>query len=679
LLSRLYSKTRSYAAERGPSHGTRRVCALCCISLITGLLAGCEVNVGGKQRPLLRHERIQGDVELTAERRSDSQSTSGNNRKSESNVFEERVGLTTQGDVYHPDFLFFNAAVGMGLAQQQLWIDGDYDKHGEWLNDYNVFAQLLRAKSYPASLYATRSEDLISREFLGALRTQRESRGVTMSLRSQDWPMSFQYTTSNTHQDDLTPPTTDFFARDDRRLRYSATHNFGDWSHISFNFNRTEVTQQSPGALVETDTDEYTVLHDLLFGSDRQHRLDSLLSYTNQSGTFDFRNVQVEERLRLQHTDNFLTNYTLRYAKFQREDIGNEEIRGQAGFEHRLYESLVTTANVFTSKTDLESQGILHQHGGMVGLSYRKNNPWGILLSSYTANLTQSNQSGGSSTGVVIGESHTATELIPVELDRVNIDVSSIRVRDGAGLLYQEGEDYTITQRNGHVWLNIITVGGATPPNFTEGEEFFVDYNFFIEPERRERTLLQNFTARQRFDNGFSVYYAHRRQDDTVTSTVTSVTPDQYTVDTIGTDYSNKGLFLGAEYSDENSSQIPSTSRKLEGRYSWPISPATNASIQVLNNWLDFGAPESRNVVLFKSGGEIFTRLTKNYGISARADFRNEDDSRFGLTRGFQFTSELQYNVRQLSVVAGVEFSTLSRRNDKIDDSYFYLRLKRFF
>ncbi|MEK7995544.1 MAG: hypothetical protein AAB403_17220, partial [Planctomycetota bacterium] len=224
-----------------------------------------------------------------------------------------------------------------------------------------------------------------------------------------------------------------------------------------------------------------------------------------------------------------------------------------------------------------------------------------------------------------------------------------------------------------------ITVGGAIPPNFTEGQEFFVDYNFFIEPQRQEDTLRQNFTVRERFENGFSVYYAHRRQNEDVSSTVTEITPDEYTINTVGTDYSNKGLFLQAEYSDEDSTQIPSTSRKLHGRYSWSVSSDTSASVQVLNHWLDFGAPDERDVVLFKTGTEIFSRLTDKYGVSARADYRDEDDTRFGSTRGFQFSSELQYNVRQLSIVTGVEFNTLERRNDEIDGSFLYFRLKRFF
>ncbi len=679
MLNRLHSRIEPSGTERMLARRMRRVPALCCMSLIAALLAGCEVNVGGKQRPLVRHDRIQGEVELVAERRTDEQGTSGNTRESKTNVFEERLRLKTDGDIYHPDFLFYNAIIGMGLAQQHAWIDDESDTHAESLNDYSVFAQLLRGKSYPTTFYATKSEELISRQFLGALRTERENRGATLSLRSEDWPMTFQYTTSKSDQDELTTPAADFFARDDQRFRYSATHNFGDLSHISFDFDRTEVSQRSPGALVETDTNRYTMLHDLIFGGDEQHRLDSFINYVDQSGSFDFENLQVEERLKLQHLDSFLTNYKLRFADYSRETVGNKEVRGEAGFEHRLYESLITTANVFTSETDLETQGDLTQQGGTAGLNYRKNNPWGVLLGAYTASLTQSDQSGGTGTGVVINESHTATELVPVELDRVNIDVSTIRVKDSVGLLYQEGDDYTITQRNGRVWLNIITVGGAIPPNFTEGQEFFVDYNFFIEPERQEDTLRQSVTLRERFENGFSVYYAHRRQDEDVSSTVTAITPDEYTVNTIGTDYTNKGLFLQAEYSDENSTQIPSTSKKLQGRYSWPLSPDTSASVGVLNHWLDFGEPDARNVVLFKTGAEVFSRLTDKYGVSARADYRDEDDTRFGATRGFQFNSELQYNVRQLSVVTGVEFNTLSRRSDEIDGSFLYFRLKRFF
>jgi hypothetical protein len=301
------------------------------------------------------------------------------------------------------------------------------------------------------------------------------------------------------------------------------------------------------------------------------------------------------------------------------------------------------------------------------------------LFATYTAGLTESEQSGGAGTGIVIDESHTFTDPLPITLNRVNIDTSSIVVTDNTGLnTYTLGDDYTITETNGRVQLNMTTLGIA-PPNVSDGQEILVDYNFFIEPEREEDTVRHNFTIRERFKNGLSVYYAHRRQDEDVSSTITEITPDEFRVNTVGTDYLNKGLFLQAEYSEEESTQIPSTSKKLQGKYSWPISTNTNVSFRVLNHWLDFGEPDKRDVELFKSGAEIFSRLTKECSTSTRADYRDEDDTRFGTTRGFQFNYELQYNFRQLSISTGVEFNLLNRRNDEIDGSFIYIKLKRFF
>ena len=119
--------------------------------------------------------------------------------------------------------------------------------------------------------------------------------------------------------------------------------------------------------------------------------------------------------------------------------------------------------------------------------------------------------------------------------------------------------------------------------------------------------------------------------------------------------------------------------RSLVGRYSWSLSPGTTASLRVMNHWLDFGRPDKRDVVLFKSGAELYSRLTEECGISARADYRNEDDTRFGTTRGFQINSELKYTFRQMNISTGVEVNMLNRRSDEIDGSYIYIKLKRFF
>ena len=675
-----HNKTMLEPIKRVRIKRIRWALTFCTISAV--ILTGCSVNVGGRQRPLVRHERIQGELEFVAENRTDEQGISENKRKSETKVFEERVRLKTEGDIYHPDLLFYNAVLGFGLAQQSLISDEESDRHSESLNDYSIFTQLLRGKSYPTTFYASKSEELIPRQFLGSLKTERQNRGATLSLRSRDWPMTFQYTASETAQDGLLSFERDFFERDDERFRYSVNHDFGELSHLSIDIDRTSVSQRSVGASIETDTDRYTILHDLIFGSDEQHRLDSFFNYTDQSGSFDFENLQWNERLRLQHSEDFLTNYELRLTDSERDMDRNKEVRGQAGFEHRLYESLVTTANLFMSKTDFESEntidteGDLKQQGGTLAFNYRKKNPWGVLLSTYTASLTEQSGSIG---GIVTDESHIVNDPLPVILNRINIDISSIIVTDSTGLFtYTPGDDYLIEEISGQVQLEII-FPGTIPPNISDGQEILVDYKVFIEPDRQEDTFRQNFTIRERFKNGLSLYYAHRRQEEDVSSEVMVITPDEYTVNTIGTDYTLKGLFLQAEYSKEDSTQVPSTSKKIQGRYSWPVNSDTSVSMRIINHWLDFREPDERDVELFKTGAEVFSRLTNEYSISARADYRDEDDTRFGITRGFQFSSELKYNFRQLSLLAGVEFNVLDRRNDEIDSSLLYFRLKRLF
>ena len=643
------------------------------------ILAGCGVTVRDQKRPLIRHERIRGEIEGVVEHRTDKQASGPEKRESKSNVFEERLRLKTTGDVYHPDFLNYDVMVGAGLAQQSI----DSDEVSGWstgeLSEYQVSAQILRTKPYSGTVNASKTQDLIPRQFLSPLWADRKSESATVVLRPESWPMTFQYSKSETNQEGFHHFAPDFFSRDDQRFRYSVDHDFSKLSHMHFDFDHTDATQETVGAVVNTDTTAYNFSHDFLFGQGAQHRLDSLFSYIDQGGSFEYQDLRLQERLRLQHTPNFLSKYDLQYDNLERDMLSNQQIRGQAGIEHHLFESLVTNADAFASQTNLGSDEDLLQYGGIFGLNYRKANPLGTLLSSYGANFTRSDQTGGAGKGVVVGEAHTASDVVPVELDRTNIDISTVRVRTTSGLLFQPGDDYTIAQHNGRVFLNTLVVGGAIPPNFTRGQDFLVDYEFFVDPARQEDTFRQTFTLRERFKNGISTYYGLRMQHQDITSSIAEVIADEYLAHTFGIDYTYKGLFLVGEYSMEDSTLIPLISKKLEGRYRWMIGPATTASIGVGNQWLDFGAPDARQVELFETTAEVFSRLSDSYSVSSAVNYRNENDTRFGTTRGFQIDNKLEYQYRQVTATVGAELSFLERRDDRIDGIFLYVRaLRRF-
>ncbi len=650
-----------------------------CGALSLIILAGCGVTVQDQKRPLIRHDRIHGEIEGVVEHRTDKQDSGPEKRESKSTVFEERLRLATTGDVYHPDFLNYDVMVGAGLAQQNIESDDLSGWSTGTLNEYQVSAQILRTKPYSGTVNASKTQDLIPRQFLSPLWADNQSESATVVLKPESWPMMFQYSDSKINQEGFQHFAPDFFSRDEQRFRYSVDHDFSKFSHMHFDFDHTDATQETVGAVVDTDTNAYNFAHDFLFGQDEQHRLDSLFSYIDQGGSFDYQDLRLQERLKLQHTPSFFSRYDLQYDNLERDALSNQQIRGQAGIEHHLFESLVTNADAFASQTQFGSDEDLFQYGGIFGLNYRKANPWGTLFSSYDASFTRSDQTGGAGRGVVVGEAHTATDVVPVELNRTNIDISTIRVRTVGGLLYQPGDDYIISQQNGRVFLTTFVVGGAIPPNFTRGQDFLVDYEFFVDPERQEDTFRQNFTIRERFNNGISVYYGLRQQQQDITSNVAEVIADEYLAHTVGIDYTNNGLFLVAEYYIEDSTLIPTISKKLEGRYRWMLGPATTASIGVGNQWLDFSEPDDRQVQLFETTAEIFSRLTDNYSISSAVNYRNEQDTRFGTTRGFQIDNKLEYQYRQVTATIGAELNFLERRDDRIDGVFLYIRaLRRF-
>ena len=645
----------------------------------TMVVGGCNVQVGREERPLLRHQPIKGDLELISERRTDEQGSPGNRREAQSTVFEEKLSLSTKGDIYHPKFLLFDAAMGFGLAQQRFTADNDSDRTSAVLDEYDFHASLLPQKPYPLSGHLSRTEGLIPRQFLGSLRTETDNMGLILPLRAGSWPMTFEWNKSETKQDALGSLASDFFNRDSDRFGYSLTHDFSRLSHLSFRFDSDKVSQQSSATATDLDQKRYMLSHDWIFGSDEKHQLSSIVSSLNQSGSFNVDVFEWEERLKLQHSPTFLTNYALRLADTKQQDFTNREFRGTVGFEHKLYESLITTGSVFSAKSDLGGQGDLDTDGGVLGFNYTKKNRWGALLGSYSTALTQEEQTGGNGVGVVIDESHVFTDPLPITLDRANIDTSSIVVTDSTGLnIYTLGDDYTITEINGRVRLN-PTILGSIPPNITDGQTLLVDYNFFTSPKREDRTLRQMFRLRQRFKNGLSVYYEHEKQDETVSSSVVSIAPDEFSIDTFGAEYTNKGLTLLGEYSKEASTQIPSTSKRLEARYNWRLGPDTTSDIRVSSQWLDFGEPDPRSLELLTFGSGMFSRLSSKLTLSHSFDWRDEDDSVFGNTDGLWLASELRYDYRQLHLMTGLEFNQLDRRDDRIKGIFLYCRLKRLF
>ncbi|MBW7989983.1 MAG: hypothetical protein FVQ84_08215 [Planctomycetes bacterium] len=658
---------------------------LCLVSFVVLLNSGCkQITIGGKERPLLTHERIEGSVQIGVQKETNENKVQGNTTKANRMEILETLRLNTKGNLYHPNLLAYTAAIGLGLQQQRFKSDRGTDNTKGMVNEYDLTLDMFRNKSYPLNLYTNRSDVTRSRQFAGSIRSELEQSGGMLNLNLKDWPMIFQFSESEINQNAFGSSSQDDFFKTDERFKYSTSHSFSSSSKLRFGYEREDTSERRLASSRTSIRDKYDLTHDLTFGAEDWHRLDSDLYIFNFSGDSNQKRLRWLENLRLKHSQNLRTDY--RFSFNERETTGNvnSETRGRIGFRHKLYKSLTTNGNLFTSKSDTGNNIELENEGGGLVFQYDKFNPFGQLRSSYNVQFIKSEQTGGGTSINVIDEQHAydVSSMAPIELDRRNIVPGSITITGSGGIpLYDPVLDYNIFENSGRTNISVVIGGEIFQDAVTNGGtiNIFVTYEFFAEPEHKNDILTQNFSMRQQFDNGLGVYYNHRNRREDISSNVTEVTPDEMWANTFGAEYSNKGLSLAAEYLKENSTQLEYNSKRLRAGYNWSISHDTRAGIQTWNFWNDFRGTNPHEVTVFNVGGQLSSRLSDKHTVSGGIDYHDDDDSQFGVTRGLDWNLELQYNFRQLSFITGIRSDFLDNPGRERDNTTFYFRLLRSF
>lgn len=313
---------------------------------------------------------------------------------------------------------------------------------------------------------------------------------------------------------------------------------------------------------------------------------------------------------------------------------------------------------------------------------YYRNNRWGRLSSYYDARLTRRESDGATGTDIVIDESHTFTDPLPVELEKRDIIVNTIVVTNSAGTeVYTEGADgdYTVRQIEDRVEL-IIDTTDTDLPNISDGQKLLVDYLYEVEGSSQEDSLIQSFRIEQEFNNGVSLYYLHRNRQSRIESDTSRVSRDrEYASDTVGVDYRYKNIFLGAEHSSTESTENSSETNRVWAGGDWPLSSRTRLHGRVSQAWIESSGRQSRETSLFKAEGKITTRLTRRLRLSGHAEVRKEDSGDFGYTDGFRMGTALEYHRSALRLKAGWEYYYLDRRDTERATTMFFVRLTRRF
>lgn len=656
--------------------------------LVAGLMTtmlftiGCAVNVRGKQRPLVKSERIKGELRLYSQKDDEERTSLGRKLKSESTIMREELNLSTYGDVFDPLLMTYAAGLGLGLNQQEFDSEagsGDYSgRMSNYLLDMNYFS----AKAYPFSINMARNESFMSRGFQSPLHLENTTAGIRGKLRVPGWPMSYSWSRNDLEQTSDIGTIEDAYKRSSERFYYSVSHDFSEQSHFKFRTDHHDVSQESGSFSRDEKVQNYLFEHGYNFGDFNQHSLESYITYNKRASEFDSEVFDWNESLRLKHTPDFSTFYNANYSKNTFGDNESETLGGIVGLNHRLFDNFSTNASLFMSKSEFDSGNESEWHGGSVRFDYYKNNPWGRLSSYYYATLTNRDSSGSTGTDIVVNESHTFTDPLPIELDNSNIIIDSIVVTNSAGTdIYTEGldGDYIVREIGDRVEI-VVDMTDSDLPNISDGQELLVDYLYQVEGSVQEDAFVQNFRVEQKFNNGVTAYYLHKDRQSQIESDVSLVSRNrEYQTDTFGLDYHYKNIILGAEHSNTESTDNSSVTDRLWAGASWPLTSRTMLSGRVSQAWIESTGRQARDTSLFRVEGKIRSRLSRNLSLTGRAEMRKEDSGDFGFTDGFRVGTALEYSRSALMVRVGWDYYYLNRRDIERATTMLYMRLIRRF
>ncbi|MCF7958407.1 MAG: hypothetical protein K9M57_08170 [Phycisphaerae bacterium] len=650
------------------------------VLLATISLAGCTVQVQDRSRPLVETNGVDSELELMMNQYTDKNKRGSESHTSETTIFQEELRLSTKGNVYHPNLMKFLGTVGLGLTQQRYdTMNQSFSSNGT-LTHYGLNMNFLPLKPYPFGIGMTQTEDLVSRKFQSALRVKNTTTSFNTLLRVPDWPMSIDWVQHKISQNSDFTNSADRYTRDSDRFSYNLNHDFSDQSHLLFRFDWDKTSQSGANNLNDIDSKRFLLTHEQLFGTSDQHRLYSELTFLDKTQFTDTKSVDWSENLTIAHKDNFNTFYTMSYNGVKVGNIQNDSIGGTMGFNHQLYSSLTTSANVSGRRTKFGSAGQADQLGSRINLNYRKTNPLGVLTGLYS--LSRHNDQNDNVAGIatVIDERHEFNDPFAIVLDKKNIEMNSIIVTDSSGMdVYTRNDDYTINQVGNQLEL-VMTPLGMELPNITDGQTILVSYTYQVAASEKTQTNRQEFRLAQNFENGLSIYYIQKRLDEELDSIFRNYDiPIDHITHSYGSTFRRGGLTLSAEYSDHQSELSPMESTDLNGSYSWRLSRYSSMSVDVSQSWVDVGGINPHDRSLFTTGGSFRSLITRRLRFNASSQWRDQQDSTAGPTEGIRFDSELIWKYRNVTAKTGWELNILDRNKQETTHTNLFLRVIREF
>ncbi|RJP33568.1 MAG: hypothetical protein C4547_11980 [Phycisphaerales bacterium] len=594
--------------------------------------------------------------------------------------FSEALALSLSGDVISPDFLAWDLGLTFGLSQERFHEDVSgidrTDSDSGALIEYDLSLELLRSRPVSISAYARRTRDRVPRQFLPSLLEEATEFGATVFLSGDRWSAELGFSLHDVDR------SGNRLAEDDEHLdtrRFFADARFDPADHhhlrLSFDHERQDAEYQGGMETFRTRRDEVRVEHDLAFGREHRHRLDTVLRYNAEAGDLARDELEFTPRLTLKHSDRFQTSY--RYSLWRSDQDALDVTRHKIDVQglYRPDEQWRFTLDGFWLRERVDEDLEIHEAGGGIDAALRRPTPWGELSVNAAFTSQHRRTLGEARGGVVRGEGHALGGSRPVLLRQPDIIAPSIVAYDvDRRRIYAQGLDYLVVPVGRRIQVRRIRTGRIGPDDVV-----LFDYRYEVPTGSRVDSYRTDLYVEHAFSFGLTPYYSWElRREFAHGSRGVPVYEDNTDRHRIGLRYERPRWSAGGEYELFNDTHDPFEAIHLTARA---------ALFQDRVHALDLAGELSR----YRFTGEFDPRrvwwlnvdladrvqLNEYVSASISTTYHWEDDTLDGATQGVDVACGLHLVRGRLGVDLTVEYDLLRLPDSREEGVGVWLNVRR--
>lgn len=449
----------------------------------------------------------------------------------------EILTLRNGGAIIDPRLVSFSSGGTYGYFNN--WATTG-DQKGSILG-YEFSAKFLPQRPYSLTVFTNRSQNFYSREAPGVTRILNENFGGTLSADALYIPSSLRF--RREYRDEESQGFALGVGNSQKNVRNVFTYEgLRGWLNSEMEL-RYELTDDqnlsnarfgSPGGPNRSSRRHDAALnYNIDFGPELNRTWDSRIRFMAQTGFTNLTTLNINEWLRIQHLENFLTNYRYTFTDTKAQDGSAFNHDLAVGLEHHLYRNLVTT---FETENDYQTlpAGAKEMLRNNLNFTYTKRVPLnGQLNAGLGGGLSYETDKFNGSEGFAPQETHTAASpfALPISLNNPLVNVTSVVVtKTAAGPLPAGcipppqppvslvlGRDYVLQSVGNVTEIKPLPCLGLTP-GINPGDTIAVDYRFSL-PSSPLAFTTSAWHANISLDYGWiRPYFTHSQTNQTLVS-----------------------------------------------------------------------------------------------------------------------------------------------------------------